>query len=158
MDVPCTPITPPWKKKKVTNRNFNEMSFEKLTSYHKTFHLKSTSFHMKINNLKHCNIFSYEKKNRYAGIQWNVIFCKVKTVLLNTNHFIWKSTSFHMKINNLKNTSKKDIPSTPITLPIISKMKFYMKWHSPVFHQEIVYPRDIFSYEKGKRWQAGQLC
>ncbi len=58
------------KKGKMTSRNFSEMSFEKLTSYvtHKTFHMKSTSFHMKINKLKHHNIFSYEKRIDKGGI------------------------------------------------------------------------------------------
>ena len=63
-----------------------------------------------------------------------------------------------MKINNLKNTSKNGRTMyTHYPCQIISKMKFHMKWHSPVFHQEIVYPRDIFSYEKKERWQAGNL-
>ncbi len=43
-----------WKKGKVTSRKFSEMSFEKVNRNvkQKTFHMKSTSFHMKINNLK----------------------------------------------------------------------------------------------------------
>ncbi len=78
----------------MTSRKFSEMSFEKLTSYvrHKTFHMKSTSFHMKINNLKHCNIFSYEKKRIDMQEFSEISFLKSQ------NSFV-KHKPFHMKIN-----------------------------------------------------------
>ena len=52
------------KKGKMTSRNFSEMSFEKLTSYikHKTFHMKSTSVHMKITNLNAVTYFHMKKR------------------------------------------------------------------------------------------------
>ncbi len=79
-------------------------------------------------------------------------FERVKTVMLNTKPFHMKINNVSYEINNLKNTNKNGRTMyTHYPCQIISKKNFHMKWHSPVFHQEIVYPRDIFSYEKKER-------
>ena len=78
-------------------------------------------------------------------------FERVKTVMLNTKPFHMKINKFSYEINNLKNTIKNGRTMyAHYPCQIISKKNSHMKWHSPVIHQEIVYPVTYFHMKKRK--------
>ena len=136
------------KKGKITSRNLSEMSFKKLTSYvkNKTFHMKSTKW--KARNWKYLNTYPYEKRIDKEECS-EISFWKSQNSYAKHKTIPTKINKFSYEINTSKNTNKNGRTMyTHYPYQIISKKNFHMKWHSPVFHQEIVYPRDIFSYEK----------